>query len=520
MHIIHLSSELSPAAKVGGLGDVVHSLSMALIKQGHEVEVILPKYDTFDYALARNLQVHYRNLISYDGANTYNNTIWSCEVDGIRVLLIEPHHPSYFFSRGMIYGCSDDIDRFLYFTRAAMEFIFKSRRKPDAIHLHDWPVSIASTLQKDMYIHLGLEIGGTLLTLHNVEHQGQCRLDQIQRIGLDPTKYTLQKNPAESINLLQQGIIDATVVTTVSPSYRKEIMTQEGGHGLGPTLKKHQQKIKGILNGIDYNYWDPKTDPHLQHHFSTHSINTVKKTEVVLTAKGESKKHLQKLLHLRAHQGPLIACITRLVPQKGPQLIAAAIRETLKQNGQFILLGSEGSQELKNLFLLLQQEFAETKDFALVLERSEPLAHLTFAGADMIIVPSLFEPCGLTQMIALRYGSIPIVRSTGGLADTVFDIDESRIEQEQRNGFTFLEPSTKSMNEVMERAISTYKNRKELWITLIQNALRCDHSWNHSMDEYLTYYKQLSTHKQNKGSATSAKNQRKTQKNPGVFPLQ
>ena len=232
---------------------------------------------------------------------------------------------------------------------------------------------------------------------------------------------------------------------------------------------------------------------------------------MVLTAKGESKKHLQKLLHLRAHEGPLIGCITRLVPQKGPQLIAAAIRETLKQNGQFILLGSEGSEELKNLFLLLQQEFAETKDFALVLERSEPLAHLTFAGADMIIVPSLFEPCGLTQMIALRYRSIPIVRRTGGLADTVFDIDESKIEEEQRNGFTFLEPSTKSMNEVMERAINTYKNRKELWITLIQNALRCDHSWNHSMDEYLTYYKQLSTlkHKQNKGLATSAKNPRK-----------
>ncbi|MCX6986789.1 MAG: glycogen/starch synthase [Chlamydiae bacterium] len=488
MHIIHLSSELSPAAKVGGLGDVVHSLSVALIKEGHNVEVILPKYDTFDYSLAKNLQVHYRNLLSYDGSTTYNNTIWSCQVDGISVLLVEPHHPSYFFSRGMIYGCPDDIDRFLYFTRASMEFIFKSGRKPDAIHLHDWPVAIAATLQKDMYSHLGLQIGGMLLTLHNIEHQGHCGVNQIARIGLDSEKYTTQESPKEVINLLERGIIDSTWITTVSATYLKEIMTLKGGHGLDLILKKHQSKIQGILNGIDYNYWNPKTDPYLSHHFNTPFESADHEIESVIKAKSANKKELQKRLGLRQRQVPLICCVTRLVHQKGPALIAKAIRRTLHHKGQFILLGSEGSNEMNKLFLSLQHEFAHTKDFSLILERNESLAHLTFAGSDMTIVPSLFEPCGLTQMIALRYASIPIVRKTGGLADTVFDISESK---GRRNGFTFTEALDEMVDNVIDRAIGTYQKEKELWSELIENAVASDHSWGHSMHEYLSCYKNL-----------------------------
>jgi starch synthase len=322
-----------------------------------------------------------------------------------------------------------------------------------------------------------------LLTLHNIEHQGHCGVNQIARIGLNPEKYTAPESPKELINLLERGIIDSSLITTVSPTYLKEIMTPKGGHGLDLILKKHQSKIQGILNGIDYNYWNPKTDPYLAHHFNTPFESVDHQINGVIKAKSGNKKELQKRLGLRQRQVPLICCVTRLVHQKGPSLIAKAIRRTLHHKGQFILLGSEGSTEMNKLFISLQNEFAHTKDFSLILERNEPLAHLTFAGSDMTIIPSLFEPCGLTQMIALRYASIPIVRKTGGLADTVFDISESK---ERRNGFTFTEALDEMIDKVIDRAIETYQKEKEIWSELMENAVSSDHSWRHSMQEYVS----------------------------------
>src|ERR1700722_7959545 len=184
MYIVQIVTELCPVARVGGLADVIYGLSKELSRQGHRVEIILPKYDCMNYAALKNLKVEFRELWSFEGVNRFNNTVWSAEIDGLKLLLIEPHHPLYYFGRGVIYGCPDDIDRFVYFSRAAMEFLFKSGRQPDAIHVHDWPTALVPVLYKDMYEPLGFKTGGTVLTIHNMEHQGRCQPFNLTRIGL------------------------------------------------------------------------------------------------------------------------------------------------------------------------------------------------------------------------------------------------------------------------------------------------------------------------------------------------
>ncbi|MCX6990234.1 MAG: glycosyltransferase [Chlamydiae bacterium] len=289
------------------------------------------------------------------------------------------------------------------------------------------------------------------------------------------------------INLLKGGIEDATYITTVSPNYSQEILTQEFGHGLENDLQRHKEKITGILNGIDPNFWNPETDPHLLQRYSSLSMNEV------FEAKEINKKQLCTHLGIEYSTAPLIGCITRLVPQKGPELIIHAIRRTIKQHGLFVLLGSEYSPETKALFLDLKKELADTKRFGLLLDRDEPLAHLIFAASDLLTVPSIFEPCGLTQMIALRYGTIPIVRNTGGLADTVFDVDFSKLPFEKRNGFVFEEPTKKAMEAVIDRAISERTNDPIKWKNIVQNALLYDFSWKRSIGKYIELYSSLET---------------------------
>ena len=496
MHIVHICTELAPVAKVGGLADVVYGLSRELIRQGHTVEVILPKYDTIDYSKIKNLHVCYRELWSYDGPATFNNTIWSAELDEIKMLLIEPHHPSYFFSRGTIYGASDDTERFLYFTRAAMEFLFKSGRQPDCIHLHDWPVATAATLYKDMYIPLGLKSGGTLLTIHNMEHQGKCSPHQLFKIGLQPDFYCTEDKYLDPIipqiiNLLKGGINDASFVTTVSPRYAKEIMTKEGGHGLEKVLLNHEDKITGILNGIDYSFWNPDTDPHLIENYPSGPFIEGKNLQRVIEAKKENKKQLQMHLNLEISDRPLIGCITRLALQKGPQLIIHAIRTAVEKGMQFVLLGSEYSHELHRSLLELKSELDSKRQFGLLLDRNESIAHLIFAGADCIIVPSLFEPCGLTQMIALRYGSIPIVRKTGGLADTVDDVEDSQKTFCERTGFVFTPPTFEAVSDVIGKVNALWEKDKSKWLELIRHGLAKDLSWKQSVHEYAKLYEIL-----------------------------
>lgn len=494
MHIIHISSELAPIAKAGGLGDVVYGLAKELGRQGHTVQILIPKYDCIHYGLLKNLKIHYQDLWSYDGPYRYHNTIWSAEVDGLSILLLEPHHPEFFFNRGTIYGEGDDARRFLYFSRAAIEFLYKSGTCPDVLHVHDWPVAILPALQEEMYLPLGFKRAKTILTLHNLEHQGKCSPDTLSQIGLRaedflvPTKLQDPKEPT-LINLLKGGIVYADHITTVSPSYEKEIKEEPGGHGLASTLLKYEQKLQGILNGIDEDFWNPETDPHLFKPFLAHPPFSKEAWEQVLNAKAHDKKAVKDLLGLTESPAPLVACITRLVPQKAPLLILQAFRHLIASGAQCVILGSTYSQELEEMFQELQEEAALTAEGAVILKYDEALSHRLYAGADMLMVPSLFEPCGLTQLIALRYGTLPIARRTGGLQDTVVDVDDASLAWQQRNGFLFDEAEINSFTQSLDRALALFRKKPKKWQELMQHGMSSDFSWKAAAQEYLRLYR-------------------------------
>jgi starch synthase len=498
MHIIHVASELNPIAKVGGLADVVYGLSKQLVKSGHSVEIILPKYDTIDYNILKKLKVEFRELWSYEGPYLFNNTFWSAELENLKIILLETHHPNYYYNRGVIYGCADDNDRFIYFARATMEYLYKSGKRPDILHLHDWPTAIMAPLYKEMYIPLGLHIGGIVLTIHNLEHQGKCAPFNLTKAGLQGENYltpdTMQ-DPyiKQNINLLKGGIIYADAITTVSPTYEQEIKTTAGGCGLDKTLNKYSSKIKGILNGIDEDFWNPAIDSHLIETFETHKHDSVEKMQAVLNAKEKNRNQIRMQHGLRLENTPLVISITRLVPQKGPELIRHAILRTLEKEGQFILLGSAPDPDTYNHFIEIKNSHPKRHNLVLCFDKDEAFAHLLFAAADMIIVPSLFEPCGLTQMIALRYGTVPIVRATGGLSDTVFDIDTSDRPRNKRNGYTFNFPDAEGVNWALDRALKCFEEDKQKWHTLMQQGMNYDFSWAHETPAYISIYKKITS---------------------------
>lgn len=494
MHIIHIASELAPIAKVGGLGDVLYGLSQELFREGHTVQILLPKYDTINYNQLQNLRVYYRDLWSYDGEHCYNNTIWSAELEGLNVLLIEPHHPKFLFSRGTIYGCQDDIDRFFYFSRTCMEFLFKANLRPDVIHVHDWQTALVPLLQQDMYKHLGWKPIKTVLTLHNLEHQGKCFPHHLTRSGLRGEDYLSAEKLQDPqnldlVNILKGGILYSDILTTVSPSYKKEITFSKEGFGLQDFLKQHQNKLHGILNGIDENFWNPEIDKHLPTFFPAHPPFPKEKWELIQKKREFNKDTLRTQLGLCQKKAPLIACIARLVEQKGVFLIAHAFKHILSTGAQCVILGSSSSKEILRIFENLQTEYKSNTNGKIILEYNESLSHQIYAGSDILLIPSLFEPCGLTQMIALRYGSIPIARKTGGLADTVFDIDTASCKPSDRNGFCFEKPEEKEFSMTIDRAIRLWQEDPSTWQKLMQQGFAKDFSWKKAAQEYLNLYK-------------------------------
>ncbi|HEY2811070.1 MAG TPA: glycogen synthase GlgA [Rhabdochlamydiaceae bacterium] len=497
MYIVHVATELAPIAKVGGLGDVIHGLSRELLRLGHSIEIILPKYDCLHFEGLKNLKVEFRELWSIEGTQRYNNTIWSAMVDELPVILIEPHHPLYYFSRGIIYGCHDDIDRFIYFSRTAMEYLLKSGKMPDVIHAHDWPTALIPVLQKELYAPLGYKTN-TALSIHNMEHQGKCQLFNLAKAGLRGESYLHPDKMQDPhfpnlLNLLKGGIVYADRVITVSPTYEKEIQTLEGGFGLQDTIVKHRKKLSGILNGIDEQYWNPQSDPHLIKPYSTHNVHTEEQLKAVLEAKKENARQLRVRCNIKEENKPLVASVTRLVAQKAPHLIKHALLHTVEQGGQFILLGSASPIAIAQEFELLSERLSRNDQVRILLDKDESLAHLIFAAADMFIIPSLFEPCGLTQLIALRYGTLPIARKTGGLSDTVFDIDTSSLPLAERNGFTFDFPDIAGVNWALDRAITCYKTDPRKWGQIISHAIRMDFSWKSSAKNYIAIYETLQT---------------------------
>ncbi|CAM6101353.1 unnamed protein product [Calypogeia fissa] len=486
-HVVHIGAEMAPVAKVGGLGDVVTGLGKALQKKGHLVEIILPKYDCMDYSRIKNLKVLDVELYSYFDGQTHKNKIWHGIVEGLPVYFIEPHHPAKFFWRGQFYGENDDFKRFTYFCRAALEFLLQSGKRPDMIHTHDWQTAAVAPLYWDIYVPQGLDSARLAFTCHNFEYQGTDSPGALASCGLNVQQLNRQDRMQDNynhgrVNLLKGGLVFSNVITTVSPTYAQEVRAPEAGRGLHLTLAQHFRKFVGILNGIDDEAWNPATDPLLQFQYSADD----------LSGKSANKSALRSRLGLATadSERPLVAVITRLVPQKGVHLIRHAIYRTLESGGQFVLLGSSPVPSIQSEFEGIAKQFEHHPDIRLVLKYDEGLSHSIYAASDLFIIPSIFEPCGLTQMIAMRYGSIPVARKTGGLADSVFDLDDPSIPEDKKNGFTFSAADEAGLNYALDRALAYYKSDKLWWKNLVRKAMKIDFSWDFSADQYVDLYRQ------------------------------
>ncbi|XP_073151857.1 probable starch synthase 4, chloroplastic/amyloplastic [Henckelia pumila] len=485
LHIIHIAAELAPVAKVGGLGDVLTGLSKALQRRGHLVELVLPKYDCMNYELIQDFKALDVPVESYFDGRLFKNKIWVGTVEGLPVYFIEPHHPSKFFWRGQFYGEHDDFKRFSFFSRAALELLLQAGKRPDIIHCHDWQTAFVAPLYWDLYVPKGLNSARICFTCHNFAYQGNAPASDLASCGLDVHQLNRQdrmqdNSSRDRINAVKGAIVFSNIVTTVSPTYAQEMLTPEGGWGLNSTLNLHSKKFVGILNGIDTDAWNPATDRFLKVQY--HAYDT--------KGKAENKEGLRRYLGMSSANAnqPLVACITRLVPQKGVHLIRHALYRTLELGGQFILLGSSPVAQIQREFEEIGNHFRNHEHARLVLKYDESLSHLIYAASDMFIIPSIFEPCGLTQMIAMRYGSIPIARKTGGLNDSVFDLDDNSIPVQYRNGFTFLTADEQGLNSALERAFYHYKNDPDGWKQLVQKDMNIDFSWDSSASLYEELY--------------------------------
>jgi starch synthase len=484
MYVVMIAPELAPVAKVGGLGDVVYGLARELEIRGNSVEIILPKYNHMRYDHIWGLTKVYENLWVpwYGGA--INTSVWFGFVHGRKCFFLEPHSQDNFFNRSAYYGQNDDVMRFAFFCRAALEFMLKTNKHPEVIHCHDWQTALVPVLLYEMYQHLGMRHSRVCFTVHNFRHQGVTGGQILQATGLHRPEYFFHydrmrdnKN-AQALNLMKAGIVYSNFTTTVSPRHAWEAKDAGQGDGLEPTLHTHHYKFGGVLNGLDYEQFNPESDPHIPAHFNAQTMEK----------KYDNKRALRQRFWLTDNEKPIIAFIGRLDQQKGLELVRHSIFYAINNRAQFVLLGNSPERGTNDHFLGLKHHLNNSPDCHLEIGYHEELAHLIYAGADMLVVPSRYEPCGLTQLISLRYGTVPIVRSVGGLADTVFDKDYSNRPLHERNGYVFGHGDHAGVESALHRAIACYYEFPEHWRQLMLNGMKFDYSWNDPGQHYLNIY--------------------------------
>src|SRR5215469_8075629 len=413
-----VAPECAPAAKAGGLGDVVSGLSRELEIRGNAVDIILPKYAGMRYSDIRDMAPVYHDLAVpwYDA--TVTCTVWSGRAGGRTCLFIEPHSAD-FFSRERMYGYADDAERFAFFSTAAVKFLVNSGKRPDIVHCHDWQTGLVPVLLREQpAAAAAMPDQKICYTIHNFRHQGLGDEWVLWGAHLGRPDYFLDADRLgddlryRGLNPMKGGIVYADFVTTVSPNHADEALYGDGGFGLGRTLKEHQAKFRGILNGVDYEAWNPETDPFVPVHYSVATIE----------GKRRAQRALRERFWLRGspRPRPVVAYVGRLDDQKGMHLVHHSLFYTLAHGGQFVLIGDSHYHDGINAhFQHLKSYMNDNPDCHLELGYREELAHLVYAGADALVVPSMFEPCGLAPLIGMRYGTVPVVRATGGMVDTV-----------------------------------------------------------------------------------------------------
>lgn len=468
LKILFLSAEVAPYAKRGGLGDVGGSLPKSLKAMGHDVRIVMPAYSNIEAgypgvsSMPIQLNVPIRNTTTPAG-------VFEGVLPGSQV-------PVYFiaeqplFNRPEIYGYEDDVYRFAFFSRAALDLTVALHWRPDVVHAHDWHTAPAITWLATAgrhHPHFGKI--PTIFTIHNLAHQGRASWDIFDYLGIQ--SYALLEEPYGQVNFMARGIHHATLLNTVSPTYAREITTPEGGADLEGLLQSRGIDLHGIINGLDYDVWDPASDPRLANQFS---VNEMSK-------RLDNRRALQHKLGLPERDNiPLIGLISRLDAQKGLDILGHALHLLLNGfagDAQFVVLGS-GAPQFENMFAQLASYHRDK--MTAVLEYNAGMAPLIYAGSDMFLMPSRFEPCGLGQLIAMRYGSVPIVRATGGLVDTI---------QDGKTGFMFHDYSANALWEAIQRAIYVYNVDKQRWKAIQRNGMVANFSWERSAKGYDQLYK-------------------------------
>ncbi|MBN1772398.1 MAG: glycogen synthase [Deltaproteobacteria bacterium] len=475
MHVCFVATEAVPFAKVGGLADVIGALPAALRALGHRVTVLLPFHGGID-PRARSLARRLSPVPVTLGPASWPFEVWEARLGtGVDVVLLR--QPALFEQLPIYTGGPADPPRYAAFCRAALEVLAERGTPVDVLHAHDWPAALAP-----YYLARGLRerpaLAGTrvLLTIHNIAHQPLVEAGELGRLDLRPADF----HPGGfefygRISPLKAGVLWSDRVTTVSPSYAAELLTPEGGHGLDGVLRALPRPVVGILNALDPQVWNPFTDPHLPHAFSADALE----------GKAGCKLALQRRLGLEPRpEATLAAVVARLAPQKGIDLVAAVVPQLAAADVQLVVVG-DGDAPLREELERLSA--AEPGRVRLVTGFEEPTARLAYAGSDLFLVPSRYEPCGLTQLIAMRYGSVPVARRTGGLADTVLDVD-ARLET--GTGFTFDPVDPDALLGAVQRAVAARADRPA-WARLVRRLMRLDHSWDVAARQYDELYRTL-----------------------------
>lgn len=456
MKIVMCASEVVPFAKTGGLADVAGALPQALETQGQDVIIVMPRYKAIQDSKFKIQRL--KDDISY--STTGKN---------IKVYFIEKDS---YFNRDALYGdksgdYADNLDRFSYYSKRTLELLKEINFKPDVIHVHDWqacliPVYLKTIYAKDAFY----KNTKTMLTIHNIGYQGLFNKEEFPKLGLDWSLFGIEGLEFyDRINVLKGGMNFSDIINTVSPTYSKEIQTKEFGFGLEGVLNKRRNSVFGILNGLDYNIWNPETDKLILKNFSAKDP----------AGKAQDKEDLQSFCKLPSKNDiPLFGIVSRLAEQKGFDILAEGIDAICQMGLQLVILGTG---DLK--YHLIMEDMAKKYPnvISLHLKFDDTLAHKIYAGSDIFLMPSKYEPCGLGQLISLRYGTIPLVFKTGGLADTV----------NSDNGFVFDNYSSKTLIETIKKSLDAFKNRKK-WSELVSRAMNCDFSWKESAREYIRLY--------------------------------
>ena len=474
LRVIIAASEMMPYAKTGGLADVVSSLPSALASLGNvDARTIIPKYGFINDS--------YYGLKELPGTIKFAMCGYPYEVK-VKYLEFPEGWKAYFLehegilSRNDIYGYEDDGYRFALFARACIELTKFLNFKPDVFHCQDWHTGLIPVYMKTMYRQDPFfKDTATIFTIHNLGYQGVFSKELLPYIDIGWEEFKAEKLEFwDNINFIKAGISYSDIVNTVSKEYSKEIQTPRYGEQLDSMLRSRANDLYGIVNGIDYNVWNPATDGKITSKFDVSSAEK----------KVENKLALQRELNLPQNaQIPVMGFVSRLTYQKGPDIIVEAANELVSLGVQFVLLGT-GEEHYRYLFQKLAHDFPD--NVRAITSFDDSLARRIYAGSDTFLMPSRYEPCGLSQLISMRYGTIPIVRRTGGLADTVQEYDPTT---EKGTGFVFEEESSYALVSAVKKAVEMYHNDKYGWQKLIINAMESDFSWGNSAREYVDLYR-------------------------------